>query len=114
MIIFILENATLVTVWRMNGWRGKGECRQNVQSSHVGSTYSVLSIAVKGFYIDRYGIFMTCRVAGYYPRITHEETEAQRSEETCPRSHSWNVAELGFHGIVSWARLSGDGEKETD
>lgn len=31
----------------------------------------------------------------YYLHFTHEDTEAQRGEETCPKSHSQGVVELG-------------------
>ena len=32
----------------------------------------------------------------YDPHSTDKKTEAQRSEVTCLRSHSWDAAELGF------------------
>lgn len=31
-----------------------------------------------------------------YPPLTSKETEAQRGQMICPRSHSWWVDELGF------------------
>ena len=36
------------------------------------------------------------RLVLYDPHFTDEETKAQRGEETCLRSHGWEVAKLYF------------------
>ena len=40
------------------------------------------------------------------PHFTQEEGEAQRSQATYPREHSWGVTELGFEPRLSGPRGS--------
>lgn len=38
----------------------------------------------------------------YYPLILEDETEAQRSPETCPGPHSLQMAQLGFESNTNY------------
>lgn len=40
--------------------------------------------------------FLSINSQQSYPTGTDEETKAQSSQETCPRSHSWWTPQLGF------------------